>query len=257
MDVTLDPFIWHTPASAVDLMETEIHVWRASLRRGEKATAQLLALLTAQETERANRFCFEVDRSAYIAGRGILRLLLGRYLTQEAFFSEFLYNEYGKPMLPEGMIARDLRFNLSHADGVALFAVTCGREVGVDVESVQRNIDYGQVAGRFFSLRERTTLLSLPAEAQREAFFACWTRKEAYIKARGMGLSLGLDAFDVSLAPGEPARLLATRDDPQQAARWSIQALYPGPVLAGALCADGHDWRLRCWQWPDAGDRVP
>ena len=94
-------------------------------------------------------------------------------------------------------------------------------------------------------------LRTLPTDVQRQAFFRCWTRKEAYIKARGQGLSLPLDQFDVSLAPGEPAAILGTQQDPSEASRWSLQELTAAPGYIAALAVEGHGWRLTCWQWPD------
>jgi len=128
--------------------------------------------------------------------------------------------------------------------------VAAGREVGVDVESVRGDVACAEIAASFFSRREVAALLALPDEARTLAFFTCWTRKEAYIKPRGAGLSLPLDAFDVSLAPGELAALLRTRDDEREAARWSLRELRPGPGYVAAVAAEGGGWRLRCWQWP-------
>ncbi len=144
-----------------------------------------------------------------------------------------------------------IRFNISHSRGVALYAVTCGREVGIDLEYMRSDLEVEQIAGRFFSRREIATLHALPAALRRYAFFLCWTRKEAYIKARGEGLSLALDQFDVSLIPGEPAALLGTRPDADEALRWSLLELTPGPPeYASALAVEGVGWSLALWQWP-------
>ena len=139
---------------------------------------------------------------------------------------------------------------LREGEGVARRVLT---KLGVDIEAIREDIDFLALAQRFFSPRERDALRSVPREKRRDAFFACWTRKEAYIKARGMGLSMPLGQFDVSLMPGEPARLLETRDDPDEAARWRLQALYPGQGFAGALVVDQAVRHIHCWQWPDAG----
>jgi 4'-phosphopantetheinyl transferase len=130
-----------------------------------------------------------------------------------------------------------------------LYAVTCGREVGVDLESLDTGVDYEQIAVRFFSRRENATLYALPAERRREAFLACWTRKEAYVKARGEGLGIPLQQFDVSLAPGEPAALLDCRWAPGDASRWTLHVVDPGPGFLAAVAVEGQNCRLRRWQW--------
>jgi 4'-phosphopantetheinyl transferase len=127
--------------------------------------------------------------------------------------------------------------------------VTCQRELGVDIECIHAIPDAEQIAARYFSAHENAVLRSLPANQKQEAFFNCWTRKEAYIKAIGDGLAQPLAEFDVALAPGEPARLLRIKDNAQAAARWSIQALTPAPGYVAALVVKGHDWQLKCWQW--------
>ncbi len=117
---------------------------------------------------------------------------------------------------------------------------------------MRANIEHTELATHYFSAQECASLRALPLEQQEEAFFLCWSRKEAYIKARGMGLSLGLDQFDVSLTPGEPARLLGSREEPRIAECWSLRALWPGSGYAGAVVAERTDWQLRCWQWREA-----
>jgi len=161
----------------------------------------------------------------------------------------FSYSPYGKPSLAEEFNVGALCFNLSHADGLALYAVTCGRQLGVDIERVRADLVDAQVAEQFFSPQEVAALRALSGNIQPQAFFNCWTRKEAYIKARGEGLSLPLDQFDVSLAPGEPAALLRTGGEPREVTRWSLKELSPGGDYVAALAVEGHGWRLRCWQW--------
>ncbi len=208
-------------------------------------------LLSDDEWSRANRFHFEEDRNAYIAARGVLRIILGQYLNAEPTQLRFTYNQYGKPFLLPETNPEKLQFNLSHSDGLALFAFTRQREIGVDLERIQRQFEFEEIAGRFFSPGEAALLHSLPDSMKPEAFFNCWTRKEAYIKAHGEGLSLPLASFDVTLKPGKPARLIRTRDSPPEATQWRLQALWPGDGFAGALAVKGNGWRLQCWQWPD------
>jgi 4'-phosphopantetheinyl transferase len=144
-----------------------------------------------------------------------------------------------------------LRFNASNSHGLALFAVSCGRELGTDVERIRADVASDQVAERFFSPGEVAVLRSLPNHLQTTAFFHCWM-KEAYIKAHGEGLSIPLDQFDVSLAPGEPPALLSTQQDPVEASRWRLEELNPGPGYMAARAVEGHNWKLKCWQGPGA-----
>ena len=242
---------WHLPPDNLALPDDETHVWRASLCLSPGRIMAWQQLLSDDELNRADRFHFEEDRNAYIAARGILRIVLGQYLNAEPAQLHFAYNQYGKPFLPPETNPETLQFNLSHSDGLALFAFTRQRRIGVDLERVQRQFEFEEIAGRFFSPREAALLHSLPDSMKPEAFFNCWTRKEAYIKAHGEGLSLPLDSFDVTLKPGKPARLIRTRDSPQEAAQWRLQALWPGDGFAGALAVKGDGWRLQCWQWPE------
>ena len=181
-----------------------------SLDQTQSQIQSFLHTLAADEQARAERFHFERDREHFIVARGVLRAILGRYLNRAPERLSFCYGAHGKPALAGEAGADAIRFNVSHSHGVALYAVTRGREVGIDLERIRFDLAVLEIAERFFSRREVATLRTLPTEAQRQAFFRCWTRKEAYIKARGEGLSLPLDQFDVSLAPGEPAALLGT-----------------------------------------------
>jgi 4'-phosphopantetheinyl transferase len=207
--------------------------------------------LAADEQARAERFYFERDREHFIVARGVLRAILAGYLNRVPECLSFCYSSHGKPALAGESDEDAIRFSVSHSHGVALYAVTRGREVGIDLEHIRSDLAVAEIAERFFSRREVEMLRTLPTEDQRQAFFRCWTRKEAYIKARGEGLSLPLDQFDVSLAPGEPAAVLGTQRDPSEASRWSLQELTPGPGYVAALAVEGHGWRLACWQWPD------
>jgi 4'-phosphopantetheinyl transferase len=201
--------------------------------------------LSPDERARAERFHFARDRDHFIAGRGLLRVILARYLETEPGTLRFEYGRHGKPRLAS-TAGDGIRFNVAHSRGLALYAVAVGRELGVDIERIEPRLEQG-IAERFFSPGEIATLRSLPPPVQREAFFACWTRKEAYVKARGEGLTLGLDQFEVSMCPGEPAALLHTASDPDEARRWSLQELAPGPGYAAALAVEGGDWMLQRW----------
>lgn len=246
------PDTWLFPSSPLALLPDEVHVWRASLDQPENYVQVLYDILNADERTRADRFHFPHDRRHFIVARGVLRVLLGSYVGREPRQLEFCYSSYGKPSLVDNQVGgRTFQFNLSHSHGMALYAAAWDRRVGVDVEWFRPNFGAEQIAKRYFSPNETAVLRTLPPERRIEAFFTCWTRKEAYIKARGKGLSMELDQFDVSLAPGEPAAVLATRDDPQQASQWALRHLDPGPGYVGAVAVEGHSWQLLCWSWPD------
>ena len=173
------------------------HVWRAQLDPAPGEVHRLMGMLSKDEHARAERFRFDQDRRRFVVARGVLRSLLALYLGLPPQKVQLTYGASGKPCLPRGV----LRFNLD-AGELGLYAFTSSREVGIDVEHVRQLDDMDQIARRFFSVNEVASLEALPESARPStAFFNCWTRKEAYVKARGEGLALPLDGFDVSLAP--------------------------------------------------------
>lgn len=230
------------------LPHDEVHVWQHNLDVAASDLVQLRQILSPEECARADRFHFEVDRRRSVIGRGYLRLLLGLVLDAPAKELRFEYDEFGKPGLAPGP-RRQLQFNLSHSGELILIAITVGRAVGVDVEKIRTDLDPDRIATRFFSASERQILASLPVSARYQAFFTCWTRKEAYLKAQGVGLSLPLDQFDVSFLADEEPLLVATRPDSAEAANWRLLALDVPADYRGALAAAGSDWKPRCWNW--------
>lgn len=239
---------WCSPPKNLTLQNEEVHVWRVALDRRATQAKVLMQTLVPEELRKAGRYRFPKDREHFIVSRGLLRTILGRYLDMEPGQLRFCYGPHDKPALAREPGGDTLRFNLSHSHGLALFAVSRGRELGVDLEYIQAHLADDQIAERFFSPREVALLRALPKDFQREAFFIFWTHKEAFIKATGRGLSLPLDQFEVSLAPGAPVVLLRTSDQ-KEASRWSLQPLAAGSGYAAALCVEGHDWGLKCWQW--------
>jgi len=185
----------------------QIHVWRVPLNQNPERIPELKAVLSAAERDRAARFHFEKDRVQFIESRAALRNLLGQCLNVAPGSLTFNVSVYGKPFLVTG----DVRFNLSRRDGLAVIAITQGREVGVDVELVRPDLNLFEIAGISFSENELAKMKSLPEGQRVEGFYNCWTRKEAFVKAVGEGFSFPLKQFDVSLTPGEPARLLSIR----------------------------------------------
>jgi 4'-phosphopantetheinyl transferase len=240
--------VWKHPDRFI-LPASEVHIWRATLDQLRLQIDDFYAVLDIEERERASRYHFQKDSEHFILSRGLLRKILGHYLSSDPKELHFSYNPYGKPFLKENFCG-NLRFNLSHSQGLLLLAVNRGRELGIDVEQMRPEVIAESIAERFFSPYEVATLRSLPVRQQVEAFFNCWTRKEAYIKARGEGLSCPLHMFDVSLKPGEPAALLATRIPLEETTRWRVEELTPGINFKAALVAEQSDWQLQCWQWP-------
>jgi 4'-phosphopantetheinyl transferase len=213
------------------------------LNQPEPLLEKFRETLEEQELDRASRFHFEKHRRHFTAGRGVLRQLLSQYLGTKPEQLRLSYGAYGKPALNGEHKDSRLRFNMSHSHEVALFAFAEDRELGVDVEHVRTDFASEEVARRFFSRREVETFNALPRHDQVAAFFKCWTRKEAFIKVIGKGLSQPLDKFDVTL--GQPAALLWVSGD--DASRWSLYDLEVGGDYAGALAVEGQVSRIRCW----------
>lgn len=238
---------WSTPPDQLTLAAKDVHVWRVSLDQTTAIAERLRQLLSPDEHVRANRFHFERDRQHFILGRGYLRSILSGYLEIPPEEIQFSYGAQGKPQLATSSAQiHPFNFNLAHSGSLALYAFTRVGEIGVDLEQIRPDFTGDDIAERFFSASEVARLNELSAELRPEAFFNCWTRKEAFIKAIGIGLSLSLDQFDVTLAPTEPAALLRTRWDENEAARWSLKAIDVGSGYVAAVAVAGHDWRMTC-----------
>lgn len=223
----------------------EVHVWQASL--AASPPPNLSNVFSLEELERADRFGNPARRSAFLVARATLRGVLAQELGTDTGALRFATGPHGKPFLenpPTG-----LRFNLSHSGEIVVCAVAWEREVGIDVERIKPDIDHAALARRFFSPLENEQLSSLPPAWQPAAFFAAWTRKEALVKAWGVGLSLPLHRFDVSVHPRRPAQLVSVREGPGQDGQWSLHELDPGPGYAGALAVEGGSGRLICRRW--------
>jgi 4'-phosphopantetheinyl transferase len=222
-------------------------LWRANIDLPPADLEKLEGTLISEELARAAQFRFPRDRRDFVAARGVLRDILGRYLKQQPGRLRFCYGFLGKPALAPGYASAQIRFNLSHSDGVALYAMARSREVGVDLERIQPRAVDEDLAERIFSRQEIAAFRALPANARPEAFFNCWTRKEAYLKGRGDGLMVSLDSFAVPLAPGRSDALLDGKDP-----RWSVQGLTLAPGYVAAIAVEGTNWDLRLWHWTAA-----
>ena len=223
--------------------QREVHVWFVELAASAASVEDCISTLSDDERERASRFRFEHLTTAFTLSRGILRVLLGRYLAIEPAHVRFAYGTRGKPRLafPES----PLEFNLAHSGRFAAYAFAVGCELGVDIEEVRPISDQESIVRRFFSPEECEEWLELDSSQRDEAFFRCWTRKEAYIKALGDGLSMPLDSFRVSLRPEVPASLIHADGDPAAASDWSLWSLTPADGYAGSLAVPGRAHSVR------------
>ena len=234
---------------ALSLAADEVHVWSAVLDRTAAEIAELAALLASDELERVARMHCARTHVEFTVGRGLLRTLLAAYLDVDPMRIRFALGQAGKPELREPA-GTGLHFNVTHSHGLALYALTRRCPVGVDVEQVRPLSDFLGLAERYFSPREVAILRGLPDEHRTEAFFHAWTRKEAFLKARGVGLSYGLERVEVTLGRLEPARLLRLDGEERAAGCWSLCNLEPAPGFIGALALEEHDYRLVCRSWP-------
>jgi len=239
-----------THCGHIGLRENEVHVWLVRMDDADLPVESCEQFLASEEHERASRFKFAADRTRYIVGHGAFRLVLASYLKINPLDLQFSFGPNGKPKLAVTPAKDELEFNLSHSHEVALIAVTLRRQIGVDVEFIKKDFQWPEVAERFFAPGEVTKLRALPQEHQLRAFFTCWTRKEAYIKAKGEGLSIPLQNFEVSFCPGEPAALLGCKSEPKEATRWSLAEIEAGPDYAASVAVEGHGWQLKCRRWP-------
>jgi 4'-phosphopantetheinyl transferase len=229
---------------ANSICHDEVQVWRVGLDRTAAELDRLYALLSPDERHRAWRFAFAQHRNRYVAARGALRLILSQHTGEAPERLRFEYEANGKPFLA----GHSVRFNLSHSGRIAIVAVTCGREIGVDVEQIRRDGDLLDVAELYFAPEERAALRSLAERDRCYGFFRCWTRKEAYLKARGDGLSMDLHGFVVSLEPGRPAALLNSVEGPAEVARWGLAELHPTPGYAAAVAVEGANFHVMPWK---------
>jgi 4'-phosphopantetheinyl transferase len=238
---------WSEAPAEFELAENEAVIWRASLECEAAALRRLEATLSPDEKLRADRFIFSRDRDHFVAGRGILRALLGAYAGRHPSDLVFRYGPQGKPELHLDSGNSSLSFNLSHKEGLAVYVVGRGRSFGIDVESIAEQFPGEEIARRFFSKGELEELLALPPEARCEGFFLAWTRKEAYIKAEGQGLLIPLDSFDVSLTPGQPAKFLAGVPPEWQILSFRADHNHPAALVYGGNPLDAvrfFSWRL-------------
>ena len=225
---------WLISSETHSLKEGEIHVWRASLDQNDLSAAALLNILSPDEKHRSDKFRFDADRSRFIISRGILRKILSGYLHKSPKQICFSYGNFGKPALIAG---GGLSFNLSHSQGLALYAVTRNREIGIDVESINENVAIERIAKKVLTQSETLFLNALTPRLRPVVFYRFWTRREAFVKASGKGLFITNDKTPVSLEVRKK--------------EWSLFSLPVTFGYAAAVAAEGSVSNLRCWQYPN------
>lgn len=222
----------------------EVSVHSVALEASPRRIARMRELLTPDELERADRVKSKRHGKWFTIVRSELRMLLSAILKVNPLEIKLAYGPHGKPCLACQPAGHALHFNVSHTDSMALIAAAWDREVGVDIEALRPWEASARVAERFFSARENRDLAAIPEDDRLHAFFACWTRKEAFIKALGGGLTIPLKRFSVSVEPGEPARLLEMQSAPEAVDAWKLLDLPVPPPYIACLCAQGRDWKL-------------
>lgn len=219
---------------ALNLAGGEAQVWSATLQRALQTVASLAALLSPDETARAKRFYFERDRARFIVGRGLLRILLGGYLSIDPARIEFSYGPHGKPALKTNDHPPAIEFNLAHSNDRVVYAFCRDRELGIDVEYIRAMEDIDALARHVFSPHEVALVTSLSGQEKHDAFFKIWTCKEAVLKASGDGLTKPLDQTDIAITE-ESARLVSIDGDREQATAWHLETWRPTPAYQAAL----------------------
>jgi 4'-phosphopantetheinyl transferase len=237
---------WLVNDGAGELTVADLQVWDFPLAVSESVFANCSSLLSEDEQQRASRFRFQRDVRRFIVARGSARSILSGYVRTPARQLRFVYSEQGKPSLAQNEM--DVRFNLSHAGDRAVLGVTHRQDIGVDLELIRSDVDHKKLAERFFSVQEHRELSLLSGDEGLRAFYRCWTCKEAFLKALGLGLTRSLDSFDVDLSSG-PARLVATRPDPREAERWQLLEIEAAPGYAAAAAVYGPIHRLNIFRW--------
>lgn len=237
---------WIKPPETLTLEANQVDIWRLSLELVPDSVKSDLSSLSAEEAEKADSFKFDKDKHRYIVSHTFVRNVLSRYLNVDPVTIEFDVNEYGKPSIKDGGV----EFNMSHSVDYVLMAVTNAGRIGIDIEQIRMGIASHVIVRQYFSPAEVEELQSLPNEEDRvNAFFVGWSRKEAYIKAHGLGLALPLESFDVSFTEKQPF-LRATRPDAEEAKKWTLRTIEIDSAYKAAMCVENtNELTYRFWAW--------
>lgn len=244
--MSTDELQWRRAVPGKFTQSNEVHVWRVFLDVSTVEVDSLLRFLSVDEVTRAERFHFERDQKRFIVARGILRTLLGSYLKKPPGKICFEYNSHGKPMLVHTPGDDSICFNLSHSGACALYAITLRKNIGIDIESIRENVSVEQVAQQFFSKNEISSLEKIDISKRPGLFFQYWTRKEAFLKARGEGISFPMERCDVSLINGSVLAPVTVQDNDSEISSLYVQDLLPGNGYAAAIAIEGGDWNISC-----------
>jgi len=229
--------LWYQAMPEQFISSDQIHVWRAFLDLNSLEIRSLSGTLSSDEVAKAERFRFEKDKKKFIVARGILRRILGRYVGKDPHELRFEYTANGKPILVNSESGA-LSFNLSHSATFALYAVTLQKNIGIDIERIRYDIDVAEIARRFFSQEEVNSLESIHENKLHELFFRYWTRKEAFLKATGDGISFPMEKIDVSLINGRILSPVRLPDNKRENTNWYVQDLFPGEGYAAAIAVE-------------------
>ena len=244
-----DKLQWSRAISKELISSNEVHVWRVLLDLTNCQRESLLGILSADEVERAGRFHFERDQKRFIMARGILRQLLGQYLGKSPNALQFEYTANGKPVVATNADYDNLCFNLSHSGEYAVYAFSRGCNIGIDIEFIRNDIAIEQIAQHYFAPNEISSLKQINENKRSELFFQYWTRKEAFLKATGTGISFSMESFDVSLISGNAWSPITLPGDKGKSLNWHVQDLFPGSGYAAAIVVEGADRDLSCWDY--------
>ena len=229
------------------IADNEVHIYFASVNLARPYIDDLRKNLIDEEKQKALKFVFEKDRVRYTIARGILREILGQYLSAVPNEISFSSNKYGKLSIDRKYHQSNLNFNLSHSGDMIVYGIINDRQIGIDVENIRPNDSSRNIINRFCSGHEKDEFNMLPERIKERAFFTCWTRKEAYIKALGLGLYYPLEHFSVSLTPGKRAKL--TYDKNYDVSKWSLEEFISTDQYIGAVAVEGKDLDINLFQW--------
>lgn len=236
---------WNFPYGKITLLKNEVHIWRSKLLFTTKQLNNFFSFLSNDEKNKAFKFSFKSDMNNYVASKAILRLILSRYLNLSPVDIVFYKNYYGKPFV----LDKKIGFNMSHSNEYAIYAIAEHKMIGIDIEYIKESFDELAIAGKFFSNIEVQELKSVPEISRKEAFFNCWTRKEAFIKAKGTGLSTPLDSFDVSVISRESAESISIKMDNEEQNDWYLQNLNITSGYSSALVSQKKPDSIKYWDW--------
>jgi 4'-phosphopantetheinyl transferase len=241
----------YTALPSQPLADSDIHIWCVSLNVSPQDLSYYRSILSKDEVNRAGRFVFEKDRDHYIAGRGLLRVILGSYLDLEPAQLEFVYGPHGKPALKPGPTDKALEFNLSHSKDLALYAFNWNRRIGIDIEYIIPMADMDNFAEQFFTRRETALINVLSGHQKEDAFFRTWTCKEAFLKANGSGLTVPINQVEISLDTDEVVTLSSIGNNKEQTSHWHLEILNHFPGYRAALAVEGRDVQVKLQQLTD------